>query len=82
MEPPFPPLPDVSDPLFPEVATFTLEEMESTAQLATLIARSFELGMANTAEEASLLSFLLSSSPHSAIVMDSHMSVGTDGDAA
>ena len=84
MEPPFPPLPDVSDPLFPEVATFTLEEMESTAQLATLIARSFELGMANTAEEASLLSFLLSSSPHtgSAIVMDSHLSVGTDGDAA
>ena len=46
------------------------------------IARSFELGMATTAVEASLLPLLLSSSPHSAIVMDSHLSVGIDGDAA
>ena len=82
MEPPFPPLPGVCDPLFPGVVTFTLEEMGATAQLATLIARSFEMGMANTAEAASLPPLLLSSSPHSAIVMDSHMSVGTDGDAA
>ena len=82
MEPPFPPLPGVCDPLFPGVVTFTLEEMGATAQLATLIARAFEMGMANTAEAESLPPLLLSSSPHSAIVMDSHMSVGTDGDAA
>ena len=82
MEPPFPPLPGVCDPLFPGVVTFTLEEMGATAQLATLIARSFEMGMANTAEAESLPPLLLSSSPHSAITMDSHMSVGTDGDAA
>ena len=47
-----------------------------------LIAQSFNLGMANTAAAAALLPLLLLSSPHSAITLDSHMSVGTDGDAA
>ena len=82
MEPPFPPLPGVCDPHFPGVLTFTLEEMGATAQLATWIARSFEMGRANTAEAKSLPPLRLSPSPHSAITMDSHMSVGTDGDAA